>query len=261
MSYYNCRAQTFKQKLMTLTLPPYNTSLEPKRKQSLAEQVVRDLTERIQGGEFKLGGKLPTEPELMAEQGVSRTVVREAISRLQAAGLVETRHGIGTFVLAPPFGKLPTNPCTVVAIRDVLAMLELRISFETEAAALAASRRTDQHLHAMRTALDAFDAAIAQGETAAEADYQFHLQIAKATDNRYYEDVMSYLGIATIPRTRVNTPTLTDIDGNQYLSKANQDHEQIYDAIRRGDPEAARAAMREHLSGSIQRLGQLNTTS
>ena len=226
----------------------------PRRKRSLAERVVSHLTERIQNGDYQRGEKLPTEPELMAAHGVSRTVVREALSRLQAAGLVETKHGIGTFVLAPPFGKLPTDPTTVVPIRDVVSMLELRISFETEAAALAAARRTETHLHTMRNVLDEFDAALARGESATEADYQFHLQIAKASSNRYFEDVMSYLGIATIPRTRFNTPPLDSPQGTQYLHRAQREHERIYEAIRLGDAESARAAMRVHLTNSLKRL-------
>lgn len=233
----------------------------PRRKRSLTEQVVSRLTERIQNEDYHLGEKLPTEPELMVEHGVSRTVVREAISRLQAAGLVKTKQGIGTFVLAPPFGKLPTDPATIVAPRDVLSMLELRISFETEAAALAATRRTEPHLHAMRNALDEFDAALARGESAVEADYRFHLQIAKATDNRYFEDVMSYLGNATIPRTRFNTPPLAVAQGAQYLHRAQREHKNVYEAIRQGDAEAARAAMRVHLTNSLKRVHQASITT
>ncbi len=82
--------------------PPARARRKPR---SLAQELVTVLTERIRSGQLKRGDKLPTESQIMAEEGVSRTVVREAISRLQAAGQVETRHGIGTFVLdAPPVG-------------------------------------------------------------------------------------------------------------------------------------------------------------
>ena len=85
----------------------------------------------------------------MAEFGVSRTVVREAISKLQASGLVQTRHGIGTFVVglgdAAPFRIAPEQFAT---LRDVIAVLELRIGIETEAASLAAQRRKADNLRA-----------------------------------------------------------------------------------------------------------------
>ena len=82
----------------------------------------------------------------MEEFGVSRTVVREAISRLQAAGLVETRHGVGTFVSAGDAGTSGSPPTSSPPLQDVIAVLELRIGVETEAAGLAAQRRTPQNL-------------------------------------------------------------------------------------------------------------------
>lgn len=129
---------------------------------------------KICSGLYKPGEKLPTEPEVMAEQGVSRTVVREGDLRLQAAGMVETRHGVGTFVL--PTTSQPVHPLdfsTVVTIRDVLAMLELRISLETEAAGLAAVRRTEEQLERMRLAVQAFEEGVSRGETSVEPTISF----------------------------------------------------------------------------------------
>ena len=122
-----------------------------RKPRSLAQELVTVLTERIRSGQLKRGDKLPTESQIMAEEGVSRTVVREAISRLQAAGQVETRHGIGTFVLdAPATGGFRIDPATVVTLREVLAVLELRIALEIESAGLAAQRRSDEALARMR---------------------------------------------------------------------------------------------------------------
>ena len=129
--------------------------LHTPRRRNLSQAVVGDLTTKIQNGVYRPGEKLPTEPEVMAQLGVSRTVVREAMSRLQASGLVETRHGIGTFVLAS-HARMDLDTGTVMTILDVIDMLELRISLETEAAALAALRRKDEHLEAMRRAIDSF---------------------------------------------------------------------------------------------------------
>jgi len=195
----------------------------------------------------------------MAEHGVSRTVVREAISGLQAAGLVETRHGIGTFVLDPH--KLNIDTGTVVTIRDVMAMLELRISLETEAAALAALRRTDEHLTEMRRAIVAFQRDIEAGHDGTSADFQFHLQIALATGNRYFESVFRHLGKATIPRTRVDTARFSAESGPTYLERTNNEHDAIFEAIHRQDPESARASVRMHLSNSRERLRRASEIS
>jgi DNA-binding FadR family transcriptional regulator len=223
------------------------------RRRSLAETVVADLVAKIRAGIHRPGDRLPTEPALMADLGVSRTVIREAMSRLQAAGLVETRHGIGTFVLATePSTSLDVG--TVVTIRDVMAMLELRISLETEAAALAAVRREDHHVADMQTAVDAFDRALETGGDGVAADFDFHLTIARATGNRYFESVFRHLGTTTIPRTRLDTSRMAPEAGPGYLVRTNREHQSICDAITRRDAESARAAMRMHLSNSRERL-------
>ncbi|GHU29775.1 GntR family transcriptional regulator [Betaproteobacteria bacterium] len=230
-------------------------ALPRQRPVSLAQEVMSDLMDKIRGGQYKPGEKLPTEPEMMVEQGVSRTVVREAISRLQASGLVETRHGVGTFVR--PSTNSPAYPLdlsTLVTIHDVLNMLELRISLETEAAGLAAMRRTDEQLQCMHEAVLAFEEGVNHGGMSIEADYQFHLQIALATHNRYFEDFYRYLGTSTIPRTRLDTSQFSAEPGKSYLFSTNREHENILDAIARQDSQSASAAMRMHLSNSRERL-------
>lgn len=216
-----------------------------------------DLMQRIQSGELSAGDKLPTESEIVRERGVSRTVVREAISRLQAAGLVETRHGIGSFVLATPAGgqgTLRIDPATLNTVRDVIGILELRIALETEAASLAALRRSEVQLAEMRGALDDFQCAVGTQQSCIGADIRFHLAIANATGNAHFSDFMKHLGETIIPRSRVNTARLAGDDFAEYLYRVNREHEDIYNAIRRQDPEAARAAMRTHLSNSRERL-------
>ncbi|TWI54407.1 GntR family transcriptional repressor for pyruvate dehydrogenase complex [Pseudomonas duriflava] len=226
-----------------------------KKSRSLAENVVEAVKARIRDGELKPGDKLPTESAIMQEQGVSRTVVREAISRLQAAGHVETRHGIGTFVLdRPAEGSLFIDPATITTLRDVLAMLELRISLEVEAAGLAAQRRTDEQLQEIRRLLDEMKARSSQPNEAVSFDLQFHLQIALSTGNQYFSDIMSYLSTVLIPRTRLNSAYLAHDDQQRYQLRLDSEHEDIYNAIARQDAEAARAAMRLHLTNSRERL-------
>jgi GntR family transcriptional repressor for pyruvate dehydrogenase complex len=224
------------------------------RPRTLAVTLVDALGDRIRDGRLAAGQKLPTEAAIMEEFGVSRTVVREAISKLQASGLVATRHGVGTFVVglgdAAPF-RIP--PEQLGTLRDVIAVLELRIGVETEAAALAAQRRTPENLAAMRAALAAFVLALEEGRDAVGPDFQFHLEIARATQNRHFAELMNSLGAQIIPRARLQTAEPLTPERRDYLRRVNGEHDSILDAISAQDPEAARAAMRTHLANSRER--------
>ena len=218
-------------------------------------EIVDALAASIREGHLKPGEKLPTEADIMARFDVSRTVVREALSKLQASSLVETRHGIGTFVLAPhDAGNFKITAENFATVDDVIAVLELRISLETEAAGLAAQRRTPENIHAMETALKAFEESINLDSDAVPPDFQFHMEIARSTGNRHFADLMTYLGTMIIQRTRVNTTHSAPEGRLNYLQRVNTEHESIYNAIKNQDAEAARAAMRTHLSNSRERL-------
>ena len=226
-----------------------------RRPRGLVTEIVESLAASIRDGQLKPGDKLPTEAEIMVRFDVSRTVVRESISKLQASGLVETRHGIGTFViLSRDAGNFKIAAADFATVNDVISVLELRISLETEAAGLAAQRRSTENLEAMATALRAFQDSIHADSDAVPPDFQFHMEVARATGNRHFEDLMTYLGTMIIPRTRVNTPQSAPEGRLLYLQRVNGEHENIYNAIRSQDPEAARAAMRTHLSNSRERL-------
>ena len=135
----------------------------------------------------------------------------------------------------------------------MLKMLELRTSVESEAAALAAMRRSDDQLREMQGALEDFERHLtAVGETV-PPDFRFHLAIAQATGNRYFSDLMAHLGLEVIPRTRVSSSWLSVEQRAQHLQKVHQEHQDIFGAIERHDPEAARAAMRIHLVNSRER--------
>ena len=226
---------------------------------SLSQQVGEDLAERIRSGQLAPGARLPTESALMIELGVSRTVVREALSQLQASNLVETRHGVGTFVVDDPVTRpFSIRPRQLATLQDVVAVLELRLGLETEAAGLAALRRTDRHLSVMREALDAFDATLAQGGDAVAADFRFHREIARATGNVHFAGMIDVLGTRIIPRARLEpeagaATAVASEERLSYLRRVNAEHENIFEAIARQDPDAARAAMRTHLTNSRER--------
>lgn len=226
-----------------------------RRRETLTAKVVQALSDRIAAGTLKPGDRLPTEQALVGEFGVSRTVVREAISSLKAGGLVTSRQGVGAFVVhgteAPPFRVIEAN---LDVLNEVIAVLELRIGLEAEAAALAAQRREPRHIKAMRDALDRMAKAIDGGEDTVAPDLDFHRTIAEATGNRHFQHLFNYLGTMLIPRTRVQTFKLHETGRAEYLRRVNREHEDIYAAIVRGDPDAARAGIRMHLSNSRERL-------
>ena len=181
---------------------------------------------------------------------------------------MRTRHGIGTFVV----GHGDTTPFRVsremmATLKDVVAMLELRVGLETEAAALAAERRNDANLKVMRAALDAFEASVAAGQDAAAADFRFHLEIARATGNERFVELMTALGVAMIPRVRLGEGRATAaVRGalpaqREYLRRVNAEHQWIYDAIVARDGETARAAMRVHLARSRERRRQADVSA
>ncbi len=234
---------------------PSPSAVRMHRPRGLVHNIVESLAGDIRDARIKPGDKLPTESEIMARFDVSRTVVREALSKLQASRLVETRHGIGTFALAPQdTGNFKISEEDFSTVADVISVLELRISLETEAAGLAAQRRTPANLQAMQAALQAFQDSINQDSDAVPPDFHFHMEVARATGNQHFADLMTYLGAMIIPRTRVNTPSSAPEGRLSYLQRVNGEHESIYAAIRDQDAEAARAAMRTHLANSRERL-------
>jgi DNA-binding FadR family transcriptional regulator len=226
-----------------------------RRPKGLVDEVVLALGAQVKNGELKVGDKLPTETEIMGRFSVSRTVVREALSKLQAASLVETRHGIGTFVMERPKpGNFQIAQGDLATVADVIAVLELRISLETETAGLAAQRRTEAQLDAMQAALLGFQQSIEADSDAVPSDFAFHMEVARATANPHFADLMTYLGTMIIPRTRVGTLQNTPEGRLRYLQRVHSEHESILNAIRHQDADAARAAMRTHLSNSRERL-------
>ncbi len=222
-------------------------------KGTLAQRVVDGLKDRILAGELVPGAKLPSEAELIAAYGVSRTVVREAVSRLQAEGLVETFQGRGSFVLAVP--EPSTFSLESSAIRshhDVLAMLDFRLGVESEAAALAAARVTPAAASAIEAAMSQFVEAGHEG--AVEADFAFHRAVADATGNRFYVDLLDALGpmMIMLPRTRL--PDEFSMTDARHVDRVRREHEQVAAAVLAGDVETARAAMRVHLGNTRRRM-------
>jgi DNA-binding FadR family transcriptional regulator len=217
---------------------------------SRAEHLVAALLDQIQQGLVRPVTKLPTESELSAQHGVSRTVVREAISRLQAAGIVRTHQGRGSFVLAvPDAAEFHLDPVEASGLAGTLQVLEFRTAVEVEAAGLAALRCKPEQLAAVRAALDDITATAQHPAQTVEADFAFHIALARAAGNPHFPALLESLGrgMLAIPRHRLAvTP--------EHAALLRSEHAAVHAAVAAGDQLAARASMRVHLVNSAARL-------
>ncbi|MBP0445322.1 FadR family transcriptional regulator [Roseomonas sp. SSH11] len=220
----------------------------------LTIRVSRDLQARINHGELRPGDRLPTERELMARYGVSRTVVREAISSLRASGQIETQQGRGAFVLAPVPVPQRLDAADIGPLEDVLKLVEIRIALESEAAALAAQHRSPAQLTELDAISHAFAQTLEEPDDSATHDQDFHLCVARMSGNSYFADLLSGLSPSLLPRTRVDLYRGDQRAKADYLRRLLMEHAQIRDAIARSNADEARAAMRLHLSHSRERL-------
>ncbi|MFC9679409.1 FadR/GntR family transcriptional regulator [Streptomyces sp. NPDC056948] len=216
----------------------------------LADQVAATLSEEIESGRLAEGDRLPTEVELVRQLGVSRTVVREALSRLRNAGLIEPRQGIGVFVLPRRTRPLDLEAADTKA--KVLQIVEVRRAMEGEAAHLAASRATPLDLARMRQALDAIDSAVAAGGDGVDEDLAFHRSIAESTGNTVMVSTLRYLG--DVSRSGIRVTRANEARRNDFIEAVRAEHHAILAAIEARDPEAARGAARLHMDHAAARL-------
>ena len=230
---------------------------KPRSTKKLSQIIVEQLVNKIQSGELKVGEKIPTELELIDLFEVSRSVIREAITELRSLGFVETKHGIGTFVKEQVVEQnfLLAN-ASLETIQDIISLLELRISLESEAVALASERRKQVHIDKMKAALDDFERHISSDENdgTVNADYDFHIAIAEASENQYFVDFLKYLGEKIIPRARLKSIEKNAENREEYLKLVHHDHVNIYNAIVDQDGLLARQMMRAHLAKSIKKF-------
>lgn len=221
---------------------------------NLTADLAADLRTRIVDGDIQPGEKLPSENTLISEFGVSRTVVRAALTRLQAEGLVETERGRGSFALTPPQEGTTAGSRPVVSIEDRMHLLEFRMGVEAEAAALAARNHTDRQLKALQQALEDFTASVEHPAHAMKSDYEFHRAVASASGNPFYSDCLASLGQTMIAMPRTRLMTGVEHYARDHFDQVVHEHGSIYAAIAEGDGASAAAAMRSHLANSRRRL-------
>ncbi|HEX4756470.1 MAG TPA: FadR/GntR family transcriptional regulator [Terracidiphilus sp.] len=219
---------------------------------TLADQVTEALTNRIVGNEFP-GSQLPSEQAMAEGFGVSRTVIREAVSRLKAGGLIDTRQGRGAFVrtdrLDVPF-RIDLNSKDLLG--SLLHIIELRRGLDAEIAFLAATRRKREQMTAIRRTLTDIEKASKAGRDAAAEDLAFHLSIARATGNPLFLELLRFLNqflYIAIRVTRANEDMRVE-----YSEQTRVEHMAIAGAIERQDPEAAATAAKIHMINAAVRI-------
>lgn len=212
------------------------------------------LADRIWSGEWSVGNPLPPLQSLADDWQVSRTVVREAVARLAAKGLVISRQGRGVFVAEPREGN-SLELSTDTGGDNLLRIIELRMAIEVEGAALAALRRGDADLAGMANALAGMAEGIESNDIAAgaAADLAFHRSVLAATGNRHYLALFVFFSQSFYENISVSRRNSASLAGRGH--EAQREHEVLFEAIRSADPGAARAAARTHIENTARRLG------
>jgi GntR family transcriptional regulator, transcriptional repressor for pyruvate dehydrogenase complex len=225
---------------------------------NLTGEVVERIAREIASGRLQPGARLPTERELMNALGVSRTVIREAVSALKSEGLVVTRQGSGAFVAADA-SRVPfrIESADLSPVEDIFNLMELRLAIEVEASALAARRASSRQIGMVERALAGIDRAIERGDSAVNEDFAFHRAIADAAGNTQFVRLLEFLGRHVIPRQSIRVTLTAPEEQRDYLMRIQSEHRRIAEAIRARDPAAARRVMRAHLSNSLARYRKL----
>ncbi|CCH29682.1 FCD domain-containing protein [Actinosynnema sp. NPDC047251] len=217
------------------------------RPSPLVDQAANHLRARIAAGQWPVGTKLPAETALATALGVGRSTVREALRALAGAGLVQARQGAGVFVLATTADDWPA----VLRRAAVTDVYEVRVAVEVEAAGLAALRRTDADLTALRAALAARRAAGGDEEFVA-ADIDLHAAVVAAAHNpvltAVFTDFRPVLHRALVDLVELLALRVADPDTGDAA------HAALVDAIAAGDPETARRVLRDELDQTLGRL-------
>jgi GntR family transcriptional repressor for pyruvate dehydrogenase complex len=215
------------------------------RDEGSTEQVVSYVRSLIERGEVRRGDRLPAERDLAAQIGVSRPTVRAGLRALAAMGVVQSRHGSGTFIPdGPP--SLASEPLSFQAALHGFTreeMYETRRILEVGAAALAAERATPDQMATLAEEVAGLFASLDDPRVFLVHDISFHRGVATASGNPIVASLVEMVSALYYERRRDTAARASDRD----LRDAAEAHRRIYQAIRAHDAEAARRAMHDHL--------------
>jgi len=217
--------------------------------ESPVDKIIDQLKQLISSGQLKPGDRLPPERALAERFGVGRTYVRDAIRKLEFYGLLKTSPQSGTYVTGYNIKMLEGILTDIINFNkdDFAAMVEARYYMEINAARLAAQRRTDEDLKLMRAAVEDYDQKISKRLDGVQEDMFFHLKIASATKNPFFESMLLIL-LPDLIRNIIDKKICGD---NRGVS-AMKEHHEILNAIADRDPDAAALAMAAHLDDILR---------
>ncbi len=217
------------------------SAIHPSR---LYEQIIEQIQSLVMEGTLRPGDKLPPERELAEQFGVSRTAVREAVKALREKGLVEIQPGRGTFITNSTSEVMRDSLDLIVKVglsNGVVNLNEVRTLLEPGIAALAAERVTESDIQTMEQAIKAMDAAMHDADAFAEADLEFHLALASATQNPLIPILLDPI----VDLLREHRKRIFLVEGGP--QRGQYHHRRILAAVYKRDPAAAREAMCDHL--------------
>ena len=223
----------------------------PRAKPGLADRVYHLLYSRISNGDYPANQKLPSEKTLADEFGVSRPILRMALERLRDQGIIHSRQGAGSYVRE--IRTVPLGFARVETIADIQRCYEFRICIETMSARLASVRRDREALEEIATALSLMEGATDSLTHREDADFAFHLAVAKGANNQYFEASMRALREHIYVGMKLHGQSLIT-NGAKGLREVFREHSAILAAISEGDGDAAERLMRDHLTHSRERL-------
>jgi len=221
------------------------------RGHSLPDEVAKRIRTSIESGSIEPGKRLPTEQELAEAYGVSRPVIREAVSILKSDGLVISQQGRGHFVNPQGASVFRLEP-SFEDKEDLADLFQFLMALEVAATEQAAIRRSSNDLDAIRQHLDGLETAIRENRNGVEEDMKFHRAILQATHNTYFINFGEFLESRV--RNLIRTARENTARSQEMVKLVQHEHEAIFKAVAAQDAEGARAAATHHLDNAAQRL-------
>jgi GntR family transcriptional repressor for pyruvate dehydrogenase complex len=219
----------------------------------LSDRLAALLSAQVENGALRPGDRLPTEQQLAASHGVSRTVVREAVHQLKSRGLLLSRQGSGVFVAVPAENQsLAFDPSVLESVGAVIHVVEVRRVLEGEIAALAAQRATRAQIAGLKRALAAIDDAVSEGRDGVAEDLAFHRAIGEATGNPQFSRLLGFLEQYLREGMRITRGN--EARRKDFMEQVRHEHRATLEAIAAHDPVAARQRATEHILHGERRL-------
>ncbi|HKG26391.1 MAG TPA: FadR/GntR family transcriptional regulator [Thermomicrobiales bacterium] len=225
-------------------------NIDPIKREPLTTQVARRLVEYILSGRIEPGDRMPSERQLAEAFGVGRSAMREALKALTLIGLLDVRQGDGTYLKRADSALLPNviEWGMLLGEQRTMDLVEARQHVEPVIAGLAARRRSEADLTELRAFLMRMERSSEDHDAFVDADVAFHQRLADATGNSVLKDIHS--GLQSLSRAWIHRV----ISSAESSVPSYREHIPIYDAVERGDPAAATAAMEQHMTSAADRL-------